>query len=158
MAFDTEAYSQRVQDGGCFVCELLAGSNPHHMIYQDDFAVAFLTKYQPMYGYSLVSPREHREQVTRDFTLDEYITLQKLVYAVSEAFRKVMPVERVYIRSLGSQQGNSHVHWHVAALPPGVPYKQQQNHALSPRNGVLDIPEEDKADLARKIGEALEYP
>ena len=154
--FDLENYSQRVQTGPCFVCELLKGNNPHHIISEDDFAVAFLAKYQPLYGYILVSPREHREQVTNDFTLDEYLTIQKLIFRISEALRKVTSVERVYIRSLGSQQGNSHVHWHIAALPPGVPYEKQQGHALSPgRNGVLDIPEEGMAELARKIADVM---
>jgi len=31
---------------------------------------------------------------------------------------------RVYILSLGSQQGNKHVHWHSAPLPFGVPVEQ----------------------------------
>jgi histidine triad (HIT) family protein/ATP adenylyltransferase len=59
------------------------------------------------------------------------------------------------LRSLGSKQGNSHLHWHVAPLPPGVPYAQQQFHALMAENGVLDLSDEVMADLARRISEAL---
>jgi hypothetical protein len=42
------------------------------------------------------------------------------------AVRRTVEAERVYILSLGSQQGNRHVHWHIAPLPYGVPFKEQQ--------------------------------
>jgi hypothetical protein len=61
------------------------------------------------------------------------------------------PAERIYSLSLGSQQANAHVHWHVAPLPPGVPYDQQEFSALREANGILDIPEADQAELARTI-------
>ena len=54
--------------------------------------------------------------------------------------------------SLGSQSGNRHVHWHVAPLPPGVPYQEQQLAAFSWDRGVLALPDDDMADLARRIG------
>jgi hypothetical protein len=54
--------------------------------------------------------------------------------------------------SMGSQQENRHVHWHVAPLPPGVPYHQQQLAAFSYDRGVVDLPDEELADLARRIG------
>ena len=62
-----------------------------------------------------------------------------------------MPAERIYPLSLGSQQANAHVHWHVAPLPPGVPYEQQEFSALRKDNGILDLPEADRAELAQTI-------
>src|SRR5215467_15887453 len=62
-AFDLAAYEQRTR-GPCFICEMLAG-NPayrHHLIYEDETAVVFLTKYPTLVGYTLVAPRAHREQ------------------------------------------------------------------------------------------------
>jgi hypothetical protein len=47
--------------------------------------------------------------------------LQEVVYGVAQALGTVVPCERMYVLSLGSQQGNSHIHWHVAPLPPGTP-------------------------------------
>ncbi|HCI80203.1 MAG TPA: HIT family protein, partial [Ktedonobacter sp.] len=140
----------------CFICELIAGRNPHHMIYEDETAIVFLTKYQVLYGYTLVAPREHREQATGDFTLEEYLNLQRLIYRVAEAIRHVVPTERLYILSLGSQQGNRHVHWHLAPLPPGVPYEQQQTSAIDHSKGVLAIPDDEMASLARSIRQELE--
>ena len=67
-----------------------------------------------------------------------------------------MPTERLYVLSLGSQDGNSHVHWHLAPLPPGVPYGDQQFNALmAERTGYLDIPAADQAALARRIADAM---
>ncbi len=107
-------------------------------------------------GYVLVAPREHLEQVTSDFTLEEYLDLQQLIYQVAEAVRQEVPTERVYIFSFGSQQANSHVHWHIAPLPPGVPYEQQQFQAVLLENGVLDILEEELAGMASRIGRRIE--
>ena len=67
----------------------------------------------------------------------------------------MVPSERTYVLSLGSQQGNSHVHWHIAPLPPGVPYERQQFHALMAEHGVLAWSPEDAARLAALIREAL---
>jgi len=43
---------------------------------------------------------------------------------VAGALSEVVPTERVYRLSLGSKQGNAHLHWHVAPIPPGVPYNR----------------------------------
>jgi diadenosine tetraphosphate (Ap4A) HIT family hydrolase len=61
----------------------------------------------------------------------------------------------MYSLSLGSQQGNAHLHWHIAPLPPGVPYDQQQFHALMAENGVLPVADTEQAALAAAIGSRL---
>jgi ATP adenylyltransferase len=99
-----------------------------------------------------VAPRAHLQEVTGDFTVDEYLALQQAVYRVAEAIRAETRPERVYVLCLGSQQGNSHVHWHIAPLPPGVPYEQQQIAALL---RVLDIPDSEMADLASRLRRRL---
>ena len=153
--FDVGAYEQRSQNGPCFVCELVAGANPHHMIYEDQATVVFLNKYPRLYGYTLVASRDHREQATGDFSLDEYLALQRVIYHVAEALRQVVPTERLYILSLGSQQGNRHVHWHLAPLPPGVPYEQQQMAALDLSRGMLTLSDEEMASLAQSLRREL---
>jgi diadenosine tetraphosphate (Ap4A) HIT family hydrolase len=150
--FDEDAYIERIQNSPCFICEMIAGRlNGNHIIYQDDEFIVFLNKYPTLYGYALVAPIAHKEQVTADFTLEEYISLQRTIYQVAGAVCQSVQAERVYILSLGSQQGNRHVHWHIAPLPPGIPFKQQQLAALSVENGFLDIPDEEMAGLAQRI-------
>lgn len=159
--FDLEAYTERTRHGPCFVCEFLSG-NPefhHHAVYEDDFAVAFLAQVRdrhgvltvPAFGYTLVVPREHRTEVTGDFTLDEYLRLQAVVHRVAQALRAELPTERIYVLSLGSRQGNAHVHWHLAALPPGVPYEEQQFHFLMAEHGVVRVTDGELADLAARL-------
>jgi diadenosine tetraphosphate (Ap4A) HIT family hydrolase len=148
---DLDAYIERIQTTPCFICEMIAGRlNGNHIIYQNDEFIAFLNKYPSLYGYALVAPITHKEQVTGDFTMDEYLSLQKAVYQVAEAIRCTVETERVYILSLGSQQGNRHVHWHIAPLPHGVPFKQQQLDALHIENGYLEIPDDEMAVLAER--------
>ena len=158
-AFDLEAYTLRSTQGPCFVCRLVAGDPDyrHHVVYEDDEAIAFLNKWPPFAGYTLVCPKAHREQVTGDFSEAEYLRLQALVRRVGEAVRRVTEAERLYILSLGSQQANSHVHWHVAPLPPGVPVEAQQFAALDvTAAGYLRLSDDEMADIARRIREALQ--
>jgi diadenosine tetraphosphate (Ap4A) HIT family hydrolase len=152
---DWEALRRELGDR-CFICELLNG-NPefrHHVVYEDRHSVAFLQRFQTLYGYVIVAPKEHREQVTADFGLDEYLALQAVVYRVGEAVRRAVPTERLYVLSLGSQDGNRHVHWHLAPLPPGVPFEDQQLAALDSDEG-LDLSEDELQELAGRIKAAL---
>src|SRR5512143_3355201 len=106
--FDLQTYIRNIQTRPCFICEMVAG-NPayaHEIVYEDDVAIAFLNKYPPLYGYVLVAPRAHREHVTGDCTPEEYLAVQHVIYSVAEAVRRMVRPERVYILSLGSQQGN----------------------------------------------------
>ena len=155
--FDLDSYIERIQTRPCFICEMIAGRlHGNHIIQQNDECIIFLNKYPVLYGYVLVAPVKHKEQVVGDFTLEEYLALQRVIYQTAEAVRKTIDTERVYILSLGSQQGNRHVHWHIAPLPFGVPFKDQQLEALRTENGILDIPDEEMANLASRIRQALE--
>jgi hypothetical protein len=66
---DFKAIREELQ-GRCFICEMLVG-NPeyqHHVVYEDERAVAFPNRYPSLYGDVFVAPKDHREQVTRDFS------------------------------------------------------------------------------------------
>lgn len=154
--FEIQAYLERIQTGPCFICQMIAGDAAgNHIIYRDESVIVFLNKYPTLYGYTLLAPVKHLEQVTGDFTLAEYLDLQRRVYQVAEAVRQSVESERVYILSLGSQQGNRHVHWHIAPLPAGVPFEQQQLEALSSKHGILDMSDAEMAALAERIREKL---
>jgi diadenosine tetraphosphate (Ap4A) HIT family hydrolase len=154
---DLDAYVRRVRSGGCFICALVAGGSedPHQVVFDDGEHVAFLSRYPTVYGYVLVSPRRHVEHVVRDLGEEEYLRLQAVVYRVARAVEAVVLSERTYVLSLGSQQGNAHVHWHVAPLPPGTPYERQQFHALMAEHGVLALSAERAEQLAVRIRSAL---
>jgi diadenosine tetraphosphate (Ap4A) HIT family hydrolase len=152
--FDPEVV-RRPPGSPCFICEIVSQiDSRHHVWYEDEVAIAFLNLYPRLPGYTLVAPKRHLEDVTGDFAPSEYLALQRAVYRVGEALRSSLPTERLYILSLGSRQGNAHVHWHVAPLPPGVPFKEQQFAALD-RPAVLATTDAEQERLARQLGEAV---
>ena len=154
---DMEALHGAFLTQPCFVCRLVndEGGLPRYVFYEDDEAIAFLDGYPRAYGYSLVAPKEHREQVTADFTREEYLGLQAVVYGVTEAVREEVGAERMYVYTFGSNEGNAHVHWHVVPLPPGVPYEEQQGAWASWDRGVLEIPAGEMFDLAGRVGSRM---
>ena len=159
LPFDAASYEERVRRSGCFICGIARGdgTDEHHQIYRDDRHLAFLSQYPAQLGYSIVAPIDHREHVVADFTRDEYAAIQRVIHRLGNALSAVVPTERLYVLSLGSQQGNSHVHWHVVPLPPGVPYREQQFGALVlERTGYLDMSDEEKRNLAEEIGAVME--
>jgi diadenosine tetraphosphate (Ap4A) HIT family hydrolase len=148
---DMEAMHRGFRAGPCFVCEMVNGNvlSPENIIREDEQILVFLDYYPRAYGYTLVAPKEHREQVTADFTMEEYLEIQKLLYRVTEAVREEVGAERMYIYS-----------WHVVPVPPGGPYDEQQGAWASWSKGVLRIPKEETASLAERIGRRVEriYP
>jgi diadenosine tetraphosphate (Ap4A) HIT family hydrolase len=155
---DLAGYEERVRSGPCFVCAFLAGDPDyaHETVYDDGEHVAFVGRYPTLYGHLLVVPHRHVEHAVRDLSLDAYLRLQAVVHKVARAVESVVPSERTYLLSLGSQQGNSHLHWHIAPLPPGTPYERQQYHALMAENGTIPWSAEQAAELAAHLRAALD--
>jgi diadenosine tetraphosphate (Ap4A) HIT family hydrolase len=152
--FDRVDYDREVAQG-CFICRLLQESTAlesHHVVWQGKEAIVFLNRFPVVYGHLLVAPLAHLEQVTGDFTLHRYLSLQRVVHAAAEAVRLALRPERVYLLSLGSQQANAHVHWHVVPCPPGVPLEEQQLALLDPEErGVLQLSQEEGEALAARL-------
>lgn len=157
--FNAAEYERRTREGPCFICAIADGDPDIRrvttMIYEDSDVLIFLNRYPTLPGYTLVCPRRHVESVVTDFSEPEYLELHRWIHRVGRAVQRVVATERLYILSLGSQDGNRHVHWHVAPLPPDVPYAEQQLAALALSRGVVSIPADDLANLARDIREEL---
>jgi diadenosine tetraphosphate (Ap4A) HIT family hydrolase len=152
-----ETVTTAADEGTCFICSIVSGERDDHLVvFRDDACVAFLAKWPTLLGYTLVAPLEHRTDVIDAFTAEEYVELQRRVHRIGRAVSAAVPTERLYVLSLGSHQAVSHVHWHVAPLPPGLPYLEQQYHALMHENGYLDIPDADLEVLAGRIRALLE--
>lgn len=156
--FDLASLVQRTRSGPCFICGLVSGDPAfaHHVVAQDDETIVFLSKYPTLPGYCLVSPKTHVEDLAEGISQDRYLRLQATVHQLSRALKRVFHAERIYVLSLGSQQGNSHLHWHVVPLPEGVPYEQQQYHALMAEHGVVAFSETEMAAMATRIRAALD--
>ncbi|MFF4409521.1 HIT family protein [Streptomyces sp. NPDC001404] len=156
-AMDLDAYVARARTGPCFVCAFLAGEPDyaHETVFEDDEHVAFLDRWPTLPGKVLVAPKAHLEHVVRDLDEDAYLRMMRLVRIVARAVEQVFEPERTYLLSLGSQLGNAHLHWHIAGLPPGVPYEQQQHYALMTENGVLTQTPQERDETAARLRQVL---
>ncbi|MBO0651273.1 HIT family protein [Streptomyces triculaminicus] len=156
---DLGAYTERARTGPCFICAFLSGhpGYEHHLVADDGEHVAFLDRWPTVPGKVLVAPKQHLEHVVRDLDEAAYVRLMLFVRRVALAVEEVCRPERTYVYSLGSQQGNAHVHWHVAGLPPGTPYEHQQFHALMAEHGVINASPEDMDALVARLRQALTH-
>ncbi|MBB4481896.1 hypothetical protein GGE46_004498 [Rhizobium etli] len=95
--FDLETYLRDIAIGPCFICGLVKGDPAffHHRIFEDEETIIFLSKYPTLPGYCLVCPREHREDLARDMSTDEYLRLQEKVHVLSRALKSVFNAERI---------------------------------------------------------------
>ncbi|MFF4434730.1 HIT family protein [Streptomyces sp. NPDC001513] len=150
---DLASYVERTRSGPCFVCAFLAGDPEyaHETVFEDEHHVAFLDRWPTVPGKVLVAPKAHVEHAVRDLDVEAYTRIMLVVREIALAVEEAYPSERTYLYSLGSRQGNSHLHWHIAALPPGVPYEQQQFHALMTENGVLSPSPQEAAAAAAHL-------
>ena len=156
---DFDAYLEEIRKR-CFICAL-RDHDPEfeqtHIVLETSEAIAFLDEYPNVFGHVLVVSREHREDVIGDFTEDEYLALQRIVRRVGAAVQRVVPCERLYVLSLGSAAGNSHVHWHLVPCPPGLPFERQQIALLrKEEDGYIDVPDDEMAALASRLRDALD--
>lgn len=143
----------------CFICEIVAGGprrKTHEIVYEDGQVIAVLSALPTHYGQTLVCPKRHVVDVVGGLALDEYLHLQRIVYAVGRAVEQVVAPERIYIASFGSHQVNAHVHFHVHPLPPGVPVREQQMVSmLLEAVGRLELTQGEWEDLGRRIRAAV---
>ncbi|MEV5576125.1 HIT domain-containing protein [Spirillospora sp. NPDC052269] len=154
---DHAAYEAAALNGPCFICALLADdpAYTHEIVHEDDETIAFLDRWPTVPAKVLVAPKPHIEHVVRDLDEAAYTRLMLTVRRVALAVESVVRPERTYLLSLGSQQGNAHLHWHIAGLPRNVPYREQQFHALMSENGVLRPSPAESGALATRLREAL---
>lgn len=99
----------------CIFCDIVAGKQCAHLLYEDDTHIAIMDKYPIQLGHSLVIPREHHEKI-----------LDMPTESVSALFAKVPRVARAILKATGADgfnigQNNGkaanqiipHVHVHI---------------------------------------------
>jgi histidine triad (HIT) family protein len=158
---DTDAYIDRIQAdnaaGQCFICDLAderTTRTRETVAYRDEHCIVFFPPWPRLYAYCLLAPRRHATHVVSDFTEDDYLALQLRIHRLGRVLTEITPTERLYVFSFGSMQGVEHVHWHLAPLPPGTPFREQQFAAVDkPDYLVIDKAELD--ELAQRIGAGM---
>lgn len=150
-----DEYIQERTNASCFICDIVAGKEireKHHVIFEDDQTIVFLSNKPTQYGHVLVCPKKHVEQLASDLNEAEYLELQTFVHQTIRSVSKAIEHERIYAASFGSHQMNSHIHFHVVPVPPGTPIREQQMASMMPELvGYLELDESEWQELANKL-------
>jgi diadenosine tetraphosphate (Ap4A) HIT family hydrolase len=62
-----------------------------------------------------------------------------------------------YPTLFGSRAANSHVHWHIAPLPAGIPLEQQQYYALMAEHGIIEVEAEELQNYVARLQRYLQH-
>jgi len=126
---------------GCIFCQIVKGSVPAYVVYDDESAVAFLDAFPHTRGHLLVVPKRHMERIT-DLGEPEF---PDFLRAVTQVCRKVDRLSRHYHISVnqGSLAGQVVFHLHVHVIPR---YGEENPFAVHPR------PHLDEADARALVG------
>lgn len=158
---DADVYMAQVQAenaaGECFICELADEQTTRDretVVYRDEHCVVFIPPYPRMDAYCLLAPRRHATHVVSDFTENDYLALQLRVHRLGRVLADITPTERLYVFSFGSMQGVAHVHWHIAPLPPGIPFREQQFAAVD-KLEYLVLTKAQRDELAQRVGAGM---
>ena len=77
------------------------------------------------------------------------------MYWVAEAVPQEVNAQRLYLLSFGRNEGNAHVHWHIAPLPADLPYEEQGPDFFG--RGHLNIPEDVQDALASRLRAGIRH-
>lgn len=106
------------RDPNCRFCQIVAGDEPGHLVFEDDRTIAFLDNRPLFPGHSLLVPRDHYETLSDlpdDLIGPLFANAQRLSVAVPKAMRK--PGSFVALNNVVSQSV-PHLHVHVVPRKP----------------------------------------
>ena len=114
----------------CIFCDIINNKLASHLIYEDEYHIAFLDKYPVDIGHSLVVPRKHYEKI-----------IDMKEYEVGDLFSKIPKIAKAILNttsanafSLGQNNGKAakqvipHVHVHI------IPRYNEKNTIWTKRN------------------------
>lgn len=124
--------------------KIITGEIPSFKVYEDGKFFAFLDINPLAKGHTLLVPKQEVDYIfdVEDDLLSEMIVIAK---KIAKGIEKVIPCERVGVAVIGLEVPHCHIH-------------------LSPLNGINDLnfsnpklklSNEEMANIARKIGEAI---
>ena len=99
----------------CVFCEIVKGSTPSHVLYNDEDYIAILDKYPIAFGHTLVMPKKHFERVN-DLSIREFGALYARVYALNRIIISRMDASASHISINDGAAANQlipHVHVHI---------------------------------------------
>src|SRR5437899_48411 len=101
----------------CAFCDILAGTNPHSMVFEDADTLAFMSLRQQREGHVLVIPRRHVENVF-DLDVSTGSAVMATTVRVARAVRDACRPEGLHLwQSNGPAAGQEVPHFHMHVMP-----------------------------------------
>ena len=107
-----------IQDPKCRFCQIIAGDEAAHLVFEDEGSIAFLDNRPLFPGHSLLVPRDHHQtlgDLPNELVGPLFANARLLSVAVPKAMRK--PGSFVALNNVVSQSV-PHVHVHVVPRKP----------------------------------------
>jgi histidine triad (HIT) family protein len=90
----------------CVFCEIVAGTRPAEIVYQDDTFIAFLDIRPRSAGHTLVIPKKHERWVWDVEPQDEYWLLAR---RIARAQKRAFAAEAVWCNVIGDEVPHAHI-------------------------------------------------
>ncbi len=97
----------------CIFCDIVAGTAPAYVVYEDDSTMAFLDLFPFTRGHTLVIPRRHGARLT-DIPFEDQTRLVRTLDEICRRAERLTPDYNVALNAgPGAGQIVFHVHFHV---------------------------------------------
>jgi len=101
----------------CIFCKIIAQEIPGHVVYEDEFVLAFLDISQTTVGHTLIVPKKHRIDV---FEMEASAMEQvfSVVPKVARALKETFGCSGInVVNNNGESAGQTVFHYHVHLIP-----------------------------------------
>lgn len=99
----------------CIFCDIISGSTPAYVVFEDEGHIAFLDKYPISIGHTLVLPKPHFERVS-DMSREKFCALYMRVHALNQIITSRVGASASHISINDGAAANQlipHVHVHI---------------------------------------------
>lgn len=92
-------------------CQIVAGESKAHVVWEDEYYMAFLDKYPKEAGHTLVIPKQHVDYFW-NMEDEAFGELMKVTKKVAKGLRNASGSEFIFMRLIGIDIPHVHVHLH----------------------------------------------
>ncbi|WP_054707940.1 HIT domain-containing protein [Bacillus sp. JCM 19041] len=93
----------------CLFCAIAAKEMESHLVYEDEWCVAFLDIRPIRPGHTLVVPKQHAESI-HELDGESYIQLMQAARLMSEWLNRTFQPKKVGMAVVGFDQNHLHIH------------------------------------------------
>ena len=136
----------------CIFCKIINKEIPGHILYEDEFVLAFLDISQTTKGHTLVIPKKHAQDI---FSMTEqdmnhvFSIVPKLANALKDTFNcNGMNI----VNNNGAVAGQTVFHYHVHLIPR---YDEADGFSTSYTNNMQNYTPETLAELKAEVIKSL---